>query len=271
LLACAEMKGEGMRFLSTAAALVLSSLALAAVERSGGMVTDASMVELEGVSGSIVVEPGDAAEVEVDWTVTAETAEQLETVTVESREEDGILSVWVDFSEDDVSLDGHAVDFRLRVPADWEGQLDLQQVSGDITCADGGPYDLTAQCVSGDLEVFGVTGDVRLRTVSGGLSFADLPGLREAQVVSGTMQGSVQRLEGHVEVDCVSGTIDLAIPDDLPGRVDVSTMSGGIEIDDGLSGFALEEGVAGFSAGRGTGEPVLSISSLSGEVALRSL
>jgi len=260
-----------MRIPFTAAALVLSSLALAAVERTGGVVTGASMLKLEGVSGSIVVEPADAEEVEVGWTVTAETADQLEMVSVETREDDGILSVWVDFAGDDVSLDGHGVDFRLRVPADWEGRLDLQQVSGDITCTEGGRFDLVAQCVSGDLEVFGVTGEVHLKTVSGGLFFADLPGLREAQVVSGTMQGSAERLENSLEIDCVSGTIDLAIPDELPGRVDVSAMSGDIEIGEGLSGFTLEEGLTGFSAARGSGEPVLSISSLSGEVALSAL
>ena len=260
-----------MKVLYIAAALALSSPALAAVESTGSVDTSASIVELEGISGIIEVQAANIEELEVDWTVTAATAEQLEKVTVETREEDGALSVWVDFAEGDMSLEDHGVDFSLRVPADWEGRLDLRQVSGDITCIAGGTFDLMAQCVSGDLEVYGVTGDVHLRTVSGGLLFADLPGLREAQVVSGTMQGSIERLENSLEIDCVSGTIDLAIPDDLPGRVDISAMSGGIEIGEGLSGFTLEEGVAGISAARGSGEPVLSVSSLSGEAALRAL
>jgi hypothetical protein len=253
--------------------LVLSVPGLAAPERAGGVITTAPAVEVEGVSGSIVVEPAEGEEVEVEWTVTAETSEQLERIAVESREEDGTLAVWVDFAEGDVSLEGHGVDFILRVPRDWDGSLDLRQVSGDILCLHGGGFDLIAECVSGDLEVVDVTGTVDLKTVSGGLYFEGLPRLRRAGVVSGSLEGSIGSLEGDrdVDVECVSGTVDLAMADDLEGRIEVSTMSGDMEISRELEGFDPEEEVAGLSASRGSGRPVLSISSLSGQVLLRAL
>lgn len=267
MLACSGKRGENMRY-ALLCAVLLAALTAAEVEEAGGLTTDLRRIELENVSGSITVVPSSGNGLSVDWVITAAGQPGLDAVSVESGERDGRLMVSTSCEESEDMAD---VAFTVGVPPDWDGSLRLEQVSGDITCTGGGEFDLYAECVSGRVEARDITGTAELSAVSGEVVFSGLPGLESAGVVSGSLEGALVPLASDLEVESVSGDITLSLPEELPGRVEVSTLSGNLDIGPGLEGFTVEEEPMGTEAWMGDSTPVLDISTVSGGIIIRSL
>lgn len=144
-------------------------------------------------------------------------------------------SVWIRTAAADVTVRG------------VEGSLDVHTVTGAID-VEGGPADLYAESMGGDVRLVVETGVARARTGTGRLALegtvedltlstvsgtveADVPDLRRGRMTS--VDGDVRfaggvRRGGSLTLETHSGDVGLRVPADLAADVELSTFEGRI-------------------------------------------
>ena len=259
-----------MKLILSVAVLLMTASAFGAVETFGETDTGLEALELESINGPITVEQAAGSRLTVSWRISADDQVSLERMEVLSEENSGTLSVWTEFADGDHTVHGGRVEYTVGVPEGWDGELHLTQVNGPVSCLAGGDYSIYVQCVNGEVELRDVTGQAELEIVNGELEFQGLPRLSDVSVVSASVRGRISELSENLSVESVSGNLHLYIDEELPGTVEVTTMSGDISIADGLSGFSFESSMVGESASRGQGEPIISVSTVSGRVEIET-
>jgi hypothetical protein len=118
-----------------------------------------------------------------------------------------------------------AVAYEIRVPR--RATLDLKCVSADVDVK-GVEGDVRTHTVSGNAELEQVTGDVQLQSVSGNLAAQDVRGRLEVNTVSGDVN-----LLGTLDaarMNSVSGSFELAGPLNPTGSYDFHSVSGGVTL-----------------------------------------
>lgn len=262
------------------------------------------LVQIENVAGEIEVRGTDASEVEVS----ARLGEAVEELIFERDGDRILLKVEVRGGNGGWgwgSRDGSA-DLEVRVPEASDlrieavssdisvfavnGRLDIESVSGDIEIGSASSA-LEATSMSGDVEFEGkgqladaeitsVSGDVLIRDIGGEvhatsvsgsveLSLGEIRRLR-AQSTSGDLSTRAQLLAGaRVELETVSGEIELELEGERDGDYELSTFSGDL---DNCFGPRAER--RRYSPGRdltfreGDGERDVRISTMSGSITL---
>jgi Toastrack DUF4097 len=135
-----------------------------------------------------------------------------------------------------------------------EGEIDIGTVSGEVTLRDGNGR-VSAGAVSGEVRIVGGSFDsVDLGAVSGDLVF----------------EGSLNR-GADMEVEVVSGDINIYLSGELDASFDIDTFSGDIENDFGPRPRRTSRYAPGMelSFEEGDGSATVTLSSLSGEIVLR--
>jgi hypothetical protein len=174
-------------------------------------VTDPARLTISNIRGSITISPGEAGVIEVKaikhgnfdsgrYSVEM-TQDSDSSVHVETRANDtlfGFLS------------HPPKVEYSVRVPQGIH---------------------LDASCVSSTLNVSGLKGVIKLKTVSGDIELASLSGSLKINGVSGDISGS--HLEGVLEVGVVSGRVRL-LESAFP-KADATTVSGDLILQTPLS------------------------------------
>lgn len=170
------------------------------------------------------------------------------------------------------------------------GTVRVESMSGSISVA-GAPKEVDAESVSGAVEITGATKRVHAESVNGAVRVRGASGEVEATTVNGrlevvgtaiergqleTVSGSVRfegDLVGHgeLDVDSVSGDVELVLPAKTNADFEVSTFSGEIENELGpaarqTSQYTTEKELE-FSTGSGGAR--ISVKTLSGEIVLR--
>jgi hypothetical protein len=109
------------------------------------------------------------------------------------------------------------------------GDAQIQSASGGVR-VENVAGSLTVQSASGRVEASEVGGGARLSTASGRLSLAHCGGAARLKSASGSvrLQGSVR---GDIEIETVSGGIDLDVDPRRPFYLDAETRSGSIRSD----------------------------------------
>lgn len=184
-------------------------------------------VEVENLKGTIEVRAWDRAEVRIDGEL-GDGVEKLEVdgdgkrvrVKVKYPSRNGLLN----FGSRDRT---GPTTLRLMVPL--RADLDLSAVAADITAWGVAPRSLKVQNVSGDTTVAGAPEDVEVNTVSGGLDLTVNRGNLRAESVSGDIRVS-GRLGEEVDVESVSGDIDLRVLDSAVRRLDGASVSGDMRL-----------------------------------------
>lgn len=146
--------------------------------------------------------------------------------------------------EGGLELSGVSGDLGVRHIAD---RLDVTTVSGDVDVVDASER-IAVKTVSGDVDISGSSGDFRLHSVSGDVLGRELDGAFDLESVSGSIEilkSAFDGLRGHtvsgdidvtaemaragtVELDSVSGSIELRFIGDVDARFDLETGSGSI-------------------------------------------
>jgi len=246
---------------------LLLSLNVAAQDfRKSYEVGQGGSINIRNVSGNVVVKGYEG-----------------ETVLVlgfkEGRDRD---RVWV---EDNSG--GNNVDVRARYPQNCDCDA---SILFEVRVPRGGAYKFDAiSSVSGDVEVTGVTGDLRARSTSGNVTVKGVAGAVNASSTSGNVHvgeinGTVsgKSTSGNVEVEIVqlggagdmefastSGDVRVKLPASLDADVRMSTLSGGLRTDFPLQIEEPERGPGRRATGRvGGGSRNLRLSSTSGSVSL---
>ncbi len=256
------------------------------------------VVEIENLAGSVKVIGWDRAEVEVTGTLGRGT-ERLEFSGGPGR-----TLVKVVLPKHARDIDGS--DLTVKVPAGSRlevetvsaditaeqvaGVLDLETVSGSVR-AGGKPTEVKVSSVSGEVEVSAVDGPVRAQSVSGrvtllgarkGVEVTSVSGpikvvgadveSGELHTVSGTItfEGDVAGA-GRLEVETVSGEVELSLPASVAAEFRVTSFSGSITNELGPAARRTHEHGPGWELefSNGGGGARVEVKSMSGQVTLR--
>lgn len=189
-----------------------------------GRMASGETLEIKGINGSISVEPSSGSEVEVvaearsrksdPSTVRIEMVEHADGLTFcavyptpDGRREnfcgageDGRMNT----QDNDVS-----VHFEIRVPAD---------------------IDFVGRTVNGDVEAYGLGGDVIAQTVNGSIEI-ETEGFAEAETVNGSIDAvlGASDLRFGAEFSTVNGSITLDLHDDVDAEIDATWLNGSFE------------------------------------------
>jgi DUF4097 and DUF4098 domain-containing protein YvlB len=152
-------------------------------------------------------------------------------------------------------------------------QTDVESVSGDVTFrathADPGRRS-HIQTVSGDIELSGASGRVKLETVSGR---ARASGETVQEFEAGTVSGNVELSaalgkQGRVQVETMSGDIRAELAGDVSGHFSAETFSGRIRSDFGTVEKPQYGPGSSLDATIGDGDAQINAESFSGNVDL---
>lgn len=124
-------------------------------------------------------------------------------------------------------------ELRLMVPL--EANLEIDSVSADIDVSGVAPGELSIDSVSGDVVVAAAPLQAKIDSVSGDLHLT----LNRANVSVGTVSGDVRlrgRLGTEVDVETVSGDVDVAVRDTALREFSGASVSGDLRVAAALAG-----------------------------------
>jgi DUF4097 and DUF4098 domain-containing protein YvlB len=178
-------------------------------------------VELDNINGDVHISTWDRNEVKVDAVKYADEKERLDEAKIEIDSGKDYLSIRTRYPDHDQNWNwgSHhnpaSVDYTLTVPS----SVRLDEI----------------KLINGELDVNGVSGEVRASCINGRLEAQDLGGRAHLSTINGRLDAHFNQLAGNtVELDSVNGSVELTIPSDSQAELEASTVSGGIENDFGL-------------------------------------
>jgi hypothetical protein len=214
-------------------------------------------VSLRNLSGAVHISTWNQNAVKVDAIKTARDPERLQEA-----------KIVVENTPDRVVI-------RTRYPEHWDRDDDdyndsrsLASVEYSLTVPAGTSLD-EVKLVSGDVDINGVGGEVRVSSVSGNVNAQGLKGRAEISSVSGDVKVTFNRTSSRMKLKSVSGDVIAILPGDANVEVSANTVSGDISNEFGLD---VEHGkwVGHHLTGRiGNGEGSLELHSVSGEIKVR--
>lgn len=163
-----------------------------------------------------------------------------------------------------------SIRFEVKVPRGSYKFDAISSVSGDVEVT-GVSGELRAKSVSGNVTVRGVTGSVNASSVSGNVHVGENNGTVSGKSTSGNVEVEIAQLigAGDMEFASVSGNVRVKLPANLDADVRISTLSGGLKTDFPLNIEEPEHGPGRKANGRvGGGSRNLKLSSTSGNVSL---
>ncbi|HEU4596046.1 MAG TPA: DUF4097 family beta strand repeat-containing protein [Pyrinomonadaceae bacterium] len=166
-----------------------------------------------------------------------------------------------------------SVRFELRVPRGVRLNFDkVMTASGNIQLK-GVTGQVKVATASGDVTVEDVAGEINASTASGNMSVRNVSGTVSAQSASGDVRVEIARLEGEGDMKfaTASGNVDVRLPASLDAHVKLSTVSGTVKTNFPLEVKERQHGPGSSAEGQlGSGARKLRISSASGDVSLNS-
>lgn len=177
--------------------------------------------------------------------------------------------VRVEGIEGSAAVEVDSVSGDVRVDARSE-RLTLGSVSGDLAMR-GSARRSELESVSGDINADGVSEDLKVESVSGSVVIAG-PGFSSIRgsTVSGDLAVSGALAEGaRVDLESMSGDVDLNVSGELSARIEVETFSGSIRSDWGTVEKEDHGPGASLRTTAGSGSATVTLESFSGDVTVR--
>lgn len=186
-------------------------------------------IEIEWVSGSITVVPGDT-----DLILLEETAYSENTKPMIFRQNGDTLHIQFSEATIQIGLNLNNInnvsnkDLVITVPADWIcEELNIESVSADVDVSDLTCKEIELSNVSGACEFENCNADeVKLETVSGGITYRGQLNSLECDSVSADCDIYVENHPGSITMDGVSCDLNLYLPEDCGFTANVDSMSG---------------------------------------------
>ncbi len=228
-----------------------------------GRVAPGKTVEVRGINGGLVAEPGEGSEVVVTAVKTARRSDPKEVEIRVVEHAGGVLICALYPSTDGASENrcvpeggehSHirdndvAVEFKVRVPRG---------------------VNFRGRTVNGDIATGALGGDVEVKTVNGSINVT-AAGVARAKTVNGSIMARLGRADWNAELDfkTVNGGITLDLPADLNADVTAKTQNGEISTDFPLTllGRISRKQLNGTI---GSGGRALSLKTVNGSIQLR--
>lgn len=257
--------------LSAAAALlcvVVTSEAFAQDYQKSYRLGAGDTISVRNVSGDINItgQEGDSVTVNA-----IKEGRDRELVEIEDKSGAGRVDLGVKYPRE-CNCDA-SVRFEIRVPRGMRFNFsNLSTASGNIQLK-GVSGQVKVSTASGDVLVEDVAGEINASTASGQMNVRNVTGTVSAQSASGDVKVDIARLEGagDLKFSTASGDVDVRLPSSLDADVKLSTLSGKVSTNFPLEVKESERGPGTTAAGLiGSGTRRLRISSASGDVSLNS-
>jgi len=213
---------------ASAVALGISSLAVLADETKKFSKTyefsQNGSINLDNINGNVEVTGWDKDEILLEYTITADSADDIENVKVE-----------VDHSKQDFDVD---VDIESSGFMNWGGSSG--EVSFSLKVPKGSRLD-SIESVNGNIKIASVSGEIKAETVNGKIVIKNAA----QDVKFGTVNGSVEvhldelHSSNRIKGDSVNGDIEVYLPENDGFELRSETVNGdltndfGIEVDEG--------------------------------------
>lgn len=217
-----------------------------------------SNIIIENINGDIVIEEWSSENVLVEYSIKAESLREIESVIVECLYIDGIICSAI-LPDDNDSI---IVDFHVSLPESLNLNLVLFTANGCIAMNSGSGTSLV-EILDGSAVLDGFDGNLTVNIVSGVIDIRNTTGLSVANIISGTIKGTISNIEDNIAISTVSGDIDLVIENE--SFITVTTMSGEIDI----PGVEVQQELYCKSVEFGDGEFKIDISTVSGDIRIR--
>jgi DUF4097 and DUF4098 domain-containing protein YvlB len=177
-------------------------------------------VALENINGSVHISVWDQNQVKVDAVKTASNEEHLKDAEIR-----------VDARADAISIDTH---YREQ-GSGWHGDhYRSTSVEYTLTVPRNARLD-EIKLINGNLDVNGVTGEVRASCINGKLTARGLAGQVKLATINGPLEATFDHLPAvSMELTSVNGPLEVTVPSDAKASIEATTISGGIDNDFGL-------------------------------------
>ena len=231
---------------------------------SGSGTADAKTVEniqIQWVNGSITVVPGD-----VETVVFSETGAFNEKDRMVWKQNGNTLTIR--FSDNSRNLLGinltFSKDLTVIVPRDWVGkELEIESVSANVQVHDLLIGKLELVNVSGDCELTGCSlTEFSAETVSGDVRYEGALQELDFDTVSATCTAILTAVPRKIDMNAVSGDLDVTLPENAGFTLDMDSLSGRFQ-----SNFATTE--SGNRKICGDGSCKISAESVSGDIRIQ--
>ncbi len=226
-------------------------------------VSSGDPIEIITINGDIITEEWDSDQVMILYTITCDTEEELDFISVDCNTSNGILCE-VDYDEDWGDSHSGSVDFAVNIPSDIDLEFEYVSVNGDVIVI-GGYGKALLEVVNGDIIAESFDGELSVHAVNGDIDISESPGIRVAELVNGNIECIIDVLEDDLELAAVNGRIILDLRADA--EVEIETISGTITVDDIFNAHISEE-IVGSSTEFGEGEYCIEITTVSGDISI---
>jgi hypothetical protein len=184
-------------------------------------ITSDGRIELDNINGPVHISGWDRNEVKVDAIKYADTKERLEEAKIEIDSGKDYLSVRTKYPDHNNNWN-------------WGSHNNPASVEYTLTVPRTARLD-EIKLINGELDITGVSGEVRASCINGRLEAHDLSGRAKLATINGRLDARFAQLSGQdIELNSVNGSLELTIPSDSNAEVEASTVSGGINNDFGL-------------------------------------
>jgi DUF4097 and DUF4098 domain-containing protein YvlB len=181
-------------------------------------------IALQNINGSVHISVWDQNEVKVDAVKRAHSAERLKDAEIQ-----------VDSNPDSISIETHYRQQDRQQDESWHnGHNNPASVEYTLTVPRNARLD-EIKLINGNLDVNGLTGEVRASCINGKLTARGLAGQVKLATINGPLEATFEHLPAaSMELTSVNGPVELTVPSDAKASVEASTVSGSIDNDFGL-------------------------------------
>jgi len=207
-------------------------------------------VEVSGIQGSVEIETANIEVAEINIVRSAQSRKDLEEYKIGIKNDSQSLSIRGETRRSN-SGDGFGPDVhhqvKIRLP--FSVNLSIKNIAGEVLVGDVGG-NLSVGSVGGSLVIGAVNGRLQINVISGGVTVGRVGGQIEIKsvggnvkiaqtvdylnisVVTGTVSVGIAALEKRgVEINSISGQVELQIKDKLNAQLITNNVSGKVSIE----------------------------------------
>lgn len=189
-----------------------------------------SELEIQWIAGSITIEPGDTDE------ITFSESGNAKKPMVWKQTGNKLI---IQFSEKNPKVFGGwwhenlSKDLTITVPKDWTArELDIDATSANVNISDLTITEVEVNSVSGALDLRNcVVEDFSAESVSGNVKFSGSLGSLDCNTVSADCIIVTDRVPREVELECVSGDMELTLPENAGFSAKMDSMKSDLTSD----------------------------------------
>jgi DUF4097 and DUF4098 domain-containing protein YvlB len=216
--------------LGTICALLILALGAHASDHRGALTEEFHQVytispdghiDLENINGDVHISSWDQNQVKVDAVKYADTKEQLDQAKIEVDAGKDYVSIRTKYHDHDTTWN-------------WGSHHNPASVEYTLTVPRTARLD-EVKLINGELDLAGVSGEVRASCINGRLEAKNLAGRAKLSTINGKLDAQFDQLAGSsIELESINGEVSATIPSDSKAEVEASTVSGSIHNDFGL-------------------------------------